>query len=226
MTLVQGSVDMVKGSNFLKRLLATLLFAPLTLWLVYIGAIPYIILILIVLTAALAEYCLIILNNKINRKAINIALIFVGVFIIFCSFISLFYLRNLENGFRITIWFISIVWCTDISGYVFGKLIGGPKIFPVTSPNKTYAGAIFGIITSVFLYLFIKKYFYQEATLLITLLISISSQVGDFFESKFKRKFKIKDSGRIIPGHGGMLDRIDGMLAASIMLAVYFYFFK
>ena len=116
------------------------------------------------------------------------------------------------------IFIISICIFTDIGGFVFGKLLGGKKLTQI-SPNKTYSGVIgsffFSIISGHYFYIFFKMYLIFEINYLIfIIIISLISQFGDLMISFLKRKAKIKDTGTILPGHGGILDRIDGVLIA------------
>ena len=124
------------------------------------------------------------------------------------------------NNKNISIFILLILICisTDIGGFIFGKLVGGKKLTQI-SPNKTYAG-VFGsfflsIIFGHFYYIFFKAYLVFEVNYLILItIISLISQIGDLIISFLKRKAKIKDTGSILPGHGGILDRIDGILFA------------
>ena len=125
--------------------------------------------------------------------------------------------------------FIVFITCisTDLGGYLFGKIFKGPKITKI-SPNKTYSGVLGSyVLVIISIYFFLKI---QDLTnfltinfLSIVLIISTISQLGDLLISYFKRKTKIKDSGTIIPGHGGILDRIDGMIFAFPMSYLIFY---
>ena len=107
--------------------------------------------------------------------------------------------------------------CSDIGGYVFGKAIGGKKLTKI-SPNKTISGSIGSFVMSLILISIIYYFFYNSIDLfsliILTLIISLSSQLGDLFVSYLKRKARVKDTGNLLPGHGGILDRIDGMLLA------------
>ena len=143
------------------------------------------------------------------------------IFLIF-SFYSIYKLRNDFTGDYYYILLItSICVFTDIGGYFFGKLLKGPKLTKL-SPNKTYAGMIGGYVLSLILItLIFNNYFQLELHIksnfnlfIFTLIISTISQVGDILISYFKRLSKIKDTGKIIPGHGGLLDRVDGMIFA------------
>ena len=134
--------------------------------------------------------------------------------------VALIYIRT--YSFMSIIYLFLIIWSTDIGGYVFGKMIGGKKIAPKISPKKTYSGAIGGLILSfivVLIYLFINDGFSYNL-LFGAIMLSIFSQYGDLFESAIKRKFKVKDSGNILPGHGGIMDRVDGLIFAAVVFAL------
>jgi phosphatidate cytidylyltransferase len=115
-----------------------------------------------------------------------------------------------------------IVWATDTGALVFGKLIGGKKIAPKLSPGKTWAGTIGGTITAAAVFaLYIAFFTFNVlAALVFAVGLSIVAHLGDLFESLVKRRFGYKDSGGLIPGHGGMLDRMDSMFASSLVLAI------
>jgi phosphatidate cytidylyltransferase len=115
-----------------------------------------------------------------------------------------------------------IVWATDTGALLFGKLIGGAKLWPAVSPGKTWAGTIGGSFTAVALFsLYIAFFSFNVlAALLFALGLSIVAHLGDLFESWVKRRFGTKDSGGLIPGHGGVLDRMDSMFACSVVLAL------
>jgi phosphatidate cytidylyltransferase len=128
---------------------------------------------------------------------------------------------------------ILMVWINDISSYFFGKFIGGPKLAPRISPNKTWAGAIGGVIGCLLFFFFIN---YRtdfaingvtEKAFLIALaahiIIPIVAQLGDLFESYLKRLAGVKDSGRIIPAHGGLLDRMDGFILVLLVYGIFEY---
>ena len=144
-----------------------------------------------------------------------------GLFFIIGSFYSIFQIRHDFNQDYFYFLLIAIICIsTDIGGYIFGKLLKGPKLTKL-SPNKTYAGVIGSfllaiIITILFLELTLKifNFRFEFKTFIFVLAVSLVSQIGDIIISYFKRLSKIKDTGNIIPGHGGILDRIDGMIFA------------
>ena len=115
------------------------------------------------------------------------------------------------------------MWATDIGAYLVGRTFGGPKLAPAISPNKTWSGAIGGLACGVGGALLAARLLdvgFSPVTILIAAaIVSIASQLGDLFESWWKRVFGVKDSGGLIPGHGGILDRIDGVLLASPVAA-------
>jgi phosphatidate cytidylyltransferase len=116
-----------------------------------------------------------------------------------------------------------VVWATDICGYFAGRLIGGPKLWPQVSPKKTWAGAIGGFVASLGVAACFSAFDFGKTVpmLLLGAVLSIASQLGDLFESAVKRKFGVKDSSHIIPGHGGLMDRLDGFVAAIIVAALF-----
>jgi phosphatidate cytidylyltransferase len=126
-------------------------------------------------------------------------------------------------GFVALMLVLLVVWVTDIGGYFAGRGIGGPKLWPRVSPKKTWAGAVGGfaaslVIAAGFAALGLGK---TGPLLLLGAVLSIASQLGDLFESAVKRRFGVKDSSHIIPGHGGLLDRLDGFVAAVAVAAIF-----
>ena len=126
-------------------------------------------------------------------------------------------------GFIALMLILLVVWASDIGGYFAGRGIGGPKLWPRVSPNKTWAGAIGGFAASLVIAAgFAAAGFGKTGPLLLSsAALSIASQLGDLFESAVKRRFGVKDSGNLIPGHGGLLDRLDGLVAALVLAAIF-----
>ena len=144
------------------------------------------------------------------------------IFIIF-SFYTFYFFRN-ESNYLLFLIILTTCIATDIGGYVFGKILKGPKLTRI-SPNKTYAGMFGGFVFSVitvyllfnnlsFLSLANNQHELENKLIFIVLITSLISQIGDLIISNFKRKSNVKNTGKIIPGHGGLLDRIDGMIFA------------
>lgn len=142
-----------------------------------------------------------------------------------CGFlIAMVSLRgSFENtaGMVAIVYLCITVWFTDIGAYFVGRAVGGPKLAPAISPNKTISGAMGGIIVAAFgawVIIILADLQFQGGLLLLAIVLSAVSQSGDLFESWIKRRSGVKDSGYIIPGHGGIMDRVDGLLFAAIAL--------
>lgn len=131
-------------------------------------------------------------------------------------------------GSIVTLWFIVAVWCVDIGGYLVGSTLKGPKLAPSISPNKTWSGLVGAILFSVAASMAVSYFFSRgEYAVFATIgaFLAVVAQCGDLLESKIKRYLQIKDSSNLIPGHGGMFDRVDGLLfAAPFMLAIFLLF--
>jgi phosphatidate cytidylyltransferase len=125
-------------------------------------------------------------------------------------------------GMKAVFWLLAIIWVNDIAAYFAGRLIGGPKLAPVISPNKTWAGAIGAIVGSAIAGALAGKLLAGAALApaLVAIGLSIVAQAGDLFKSAMKRKYRLKDSGNLIPGHGGIIDRVDGVVAGAVAAAV------
>ncbi len=137
---------------------------------------------------------------------------------------ALIWLRAQPNGYRWVLLLAAVVWGGDVGAYLVGRLVGGPRLAPAISPGKTWSGAIGGTVIAVLA----GMAAWPERLALVApvaLLLSITAQAGDLLESAIKRRFGVKDSGRLIPGHGGLLDRLDGVLtsapAAVVILVVF-----
>ena len=192
-------------SNLLKRTLSSIVLLFLFIFLILQGTFWIKIISIILFLISSYELCLMSINYLIK---------IIGVFFLFFSFLTFFHLSN-ET---IKIVFVVLVCVsTDIGGYIFGKIFKGPKLTKI-SPNKTYAGMIGGFLLSILslniIFNFIDFSTTLNQSLLITILISSISQLGDIIISYLKRMSKIKNTGDLIPGHGGLLDRIDGMIFA------------
>ncbi len=147
-----------------------------------------------------------------------------GVVVIGLACMALVWLRADAVSGRANLLFLLVaVWASDVGGYAVGRLVGGPKLAPSISPGKTWSGSLGGLSLAAVLgevvgQLLTASPFGRAA--LVALLLAVSAQAGDLLESALKRHFGVKDSGRLIPGHGGLLDRLDGMLAAALVTAL------
>lgn len=119
-----------------------------------------------------------------------------------------------------------VVWATDSGAYLFGRVLGGPKFAPRISPSKTWAGVVGATVGGIAVGLIFANHVWQKDTLaavILSVLLSVATQAGDMFESYVKRLTNVKDSGRFLPGHGGILDRIDGLLFAAVVMAAWHF---
>jgi len=197
-------------SELNKRVISSIILLPSVFYFIIKGSYYFIFLIIIAFIICLYEWYL-LTKNKTHT--------YLGFIFLIFSFFCIYKLRiNNEDSYVNFIIITSICILTDIGGYVFGKLFGGLKLTKL-SPNKTYAGAIGGYVLTLTLILFIELFniydnFIIFNFVLFALLVSTVSQCGDIIISYFKRISKIKNTGNLIPGHGGLLDRVDGMIFA------------
>ena len=202
-------------NEFFKRILSSIILLPIVIFFIIEGSFLFNSLILICLIITLYEWQLMSKGKNYN--------IFGFIYII-ASFYIIYLLRNhSDDQYLFFLLILIICISTDIGGYVFGKVFKGPKLTKI-SPNKTYAGMIGAFLLSIFTATFFLTYYdyylidrfeiLNIYNFIFIIFISFVSQFGDILISFFKRRSKIKNSGKIIPGHGGLLDRIDGMIFA------------
>jgi phosphatidate cytidylyltransferase len=192
-------------SNFKKRFIISLLSFPLIYIVLYNKELFNFLIVIIFL------FCLYEWIKIFKKKSI---IFFIGLLILFIFLLSLIRIYNFQDYNLKFLWLILITWLTDIGGYLFGKLFGGPKLIKI-SPNKTWAGAFGSIILSQFAFLIFYldvNYQYNVSIIFSQLFLSILGQVGDILMSYIKRKNDKKDTSNFIPGHGGFLDRVDGLI--------------
>ncbi|AAW71391.1 CDP-archaeol synthase [Wolbachia endosymbiont of Brugia malayi] len=137
---------------------------------------------------------------------------------------SLIYLYNLPQGKYALVWLILTIWSIDITAYLFGKNFGGARVCPIISPGKTWSGFLGAILAGIVCTIFGSILFGLFSILyspIIGFTIALLAQLGDFTESLIKRVYNVKDSGSIIPGHGGILDRMDSFIFTSPLIAIY-----
>ena len=202
-------------TNQAQRIISSLILAPLFILLIYLGDLYFVFLLLVIFF--LAGYEVFKINSFYFKFLISL------IFVLFL--LSFYEIRNLDNGFNFILLIISITWLSDIGGYIFGKFFKGKKI-TVISPNKTYAGFVGSIVLSqasiiVLLNSKISFYNFFFYNFLFIAFCSLIVIFGDLFFSFCKRMCNIKDYSNIIPGHGGIFDRFDGM----IFLVIFFNYY-
>ena len=205
------------NKEIFKRIFSSLILIPVALFFVIKGSFYFAFFLFVVLMVALAEW------EKISGK--NFYREFGFIFLFF----SIFTAYAFRGSTNVELWnfllILLICVSTDIGGYIFGKIFKGPKLTKI-SPNKTLAGMVGGFMSSIIFSSIYLNYLNSlelsnktfqinnEYDLIFILLVSLVSQVGDVVVSFFKRKSKVKNTGKLIPGHGGLLDRVDGMIFA------------
>ena len=212
-------------NEFNKRFLTSIVVIPLALFFIIKGFYLFIFFLSTILLISIYEW------NRLSKNLYFVKIL--GIFFIILSIYSAYLLRE-EQGYLLFLFIISISILTDLGGYFFGKLFKGPK-FTKISPNKTLSGVIGSFIFSLlslfvlgfiinllfnldFSFILKIKYFF------LALIFSSASQIGDLIVSYFKRLEKIKDTGKFLPGHGGIFDRIDGLMFSVIVANICYYF--
>jgi len=210
--------------EIIKRILSSIILLPIVLFFIIKGSFLFNFFIFI---------CFLITTYEWLKLSKNNLLKLFGTIFIVISFYTIFNIRNeFDRDYFHLLLVVIICVSTDIGGYVFGNIFKGPKLTKI-SPKKTYSGVIGSFLLSlIFTNLFldflsnVETFEFTKEMFLFILLVSIVSQIGDIIVSYFKRKSEIKDTGTIIPGHGGILDRIDGMIFALPFAYVFFLNFN
>ena len=195
-----------------RRILSSIILIPVSIFFIIQGSFTFIFFLSLIFLVTSLEWFKMTKNKDLLR-------IF-GLFFLFFSFFSTVYLRQ-YIGLNFFLFLIIVCIFTDTGGYIFGKVLKGPRLTKI-SPKKTYSGVFGSFLISLLSGLIYIKYLGQKSKILLEtdllfiilliLFISLVSQIGDLIISYFKRKAKLKDTGKIIPGHGGFLDRIDGII--------------
>lgn len=217
-------------SSLALRLLSSLVLIPVVIGIIGLGGWAYAILAALCIGIALAEWVN-ITKHIPGSTLFQTALILLGIVYLGGSFLEMVVLRRQMDGAYWTIIFMLVIWASDSTAYLFGKTIGGPKMSPTISPNKTwsgYAGALIGPALVLMAAVHVTPFFPEALptpSLLVTalagILVGIAGQSGDLMISAMKRKAGLKDTGALIPGHGGILDRIDALLLALPVYLAY-----
>lgn len=210
------------------RVISSAVLIPVVVGIIWVGGWVF---------AGFATLCILIalyewvhITKNIPTTPLKKNLLYVaGVFYLGFSFFEIIYLRNSYEGFLLTLSYMICIWASDSGAYLFGKVIGGKKMSPTISPNKTWAGYIGAMLSpatflTILMYIIFDDFFdpqFAIATFVTGLTIGIAGQSGDLLISAMKRKAGLKDTGALIPGHGGILDRIDALLMALPVFLAY-----
>jgi phosphatidate cytidylyltransferase len=202
----------------LTRILSALVLAPIAVAAVYFGGWPFALFWAAAALVVLWEWVKLVGGTRRYGWALG------GVIYASLLLLAPLILRSDPNfGMTAILMLFAIVWTTDIAGYFAGRAIGGPKLAPAVSPKKTWSGALAGLVGSVIVVAIGARFIPQSrivALIAVAIVLSVVSQAGDLVESAFKRHFNAKDASQIIPGHGGVMDRLDGFWAAALCAAI------
>jgi phosphatidate cytidylyltransferase len=208
------------NDNTKKRVISALVMIPVALYAIFYSRDLFIFL-TIALTILMTAEWLDMTKSVVEKKKWHL----IGFFYILIPIYSTLKIRFYDVD--ILFWMFAIIWATDIFAFFAGRTLGGPKLAPHISPNKTWSGLGGGLIASALIGLISSFMFAGSAIffVFISILLSLIEQVSDLMESKFKRTFGVKDSGNIIPGHGGVLDRLDGLMlvAPTVLFLITFF---
>ena len=210
-------------STLHKRVLSALVLGPLTLWIIYLGGYPF--LGFIILGGLLSLYEFYGMERQ-GRKFLPMMAVWM-VYTLICAAAFLQLRLNFADGLYLVLAVMVTVWACDIGAYVVGKNVGGPKLVPVLSPKKTWSGLIGGMICSGLTLMFLDMWHdsfsvHHIFVFLTGVILGAVGQAGDLLISSIKRRVGVKDTGHIIPGHGGVLDRIDSLLlVVPVFLVLY-----
>lgn len=205
--------------GFRKRVISALVLGPLVLAAVAAGGAVFYTLVLVAAVLMMREW------DAINAHRMSDAWGWAGVLYVTATCLSFIILR--EETLTLIIYLLAVVWATDIGAYFAGRQIGGPKLAPSISPNKTWSGLLGGILSAVTVGGILSFFFmfptHVTQAALVSAGLAVVAQMGDLFESWMKRRAGMKDSSNLIPGHGGVLDRVDGLtFTAPLLVALYY----
>jgi phosphatidate cytidylyltransferase len=210
------------------RVISGVVMFSCAVFIVSIGGSFYILALMLIALFCAAEFFLIIGKDENLQEDQIKKWIYIGVFSIGIPAISLYIIRNIfANGIIITFWFFIMVAMFDTFAYFSGKILGRTKLMPSVSPSKTWEGFIGGVVLSSSFSLIFYYAFHSKLNIwiyaVLSVIIAVLGQASDLTESYFKRKFNVKDSSKLIPGHGGFLDRFDGYLLTAPALVIFYF---
>jgi len=207
-------------SNLTLRVISSAVMAPVTIAVAWYGGWPFVLFWALAACIVLWEWSRLVIGSAPRRYGAFAAwmiagLLYAGVLLLAPVTLR----RDPAWGFVALLFLFAVVWVTDIAAYFAGRAIGGPKLWAMVSPNKTWSGALGGALGGTAAGLAACRFAGLDLAamlVLVTLALSIASQAGDLLESAIKRHFGTKDASHLIPGHGGLMDRLDGFLIAVL----------
>ena len=209
--------------NLVLRIASSLVLAPLALIVAYLGGVYFAVFWVLAASIVLWEWARLVVHAKLRGFAL-VDWLAAGIgYAAVLLFAPLILRRDPELGLVAILFLFAVVWTTDIAAYFAGRAFGGPKLWPAVSPKKTWSGALGGTLGGIAAGVVTVKLMGVSVTpilVLVACFLSVVAQAGDLLESAFKRHFGAKDAGQLIPGHGGLMDRLDGFLTAATAAAM------
>jgi phosphatidate cytidylyltransferase len=208
-------------SNLTLRVISSAVMAPIAIGIAWLGGWPFVLFWTLAACIVLWEWTRLVTRSPGTASYTDFVLWMIAG-LLYAGVIALapvILRRDPALGFVAIVFLFAVVWVTDIAAYFAGRALGGPKLWVAVSPNKTWSGALGGALGGVIAALLVVKVaglVIAPMLVLVALALSIASQAGDLLESALKRQFGAKDAGALIPGHGGLMDRLDGFLTAVL----------
>jgi phosphatidate cytidylyltransferase len=208
-------------SNLTLRVISSAVMAPIAIGIAWLGGWPFVLFWTLAACIVLWEWTRLVTRSPGTASYTDFVLWMIAG-LLYAGVIALapvILRRDPALGFVAIVFLFAVVWVTDIAAYFAGRALGGPKLWVAVSPNKTWSGALGGALGGVIAALLVVKVaglVIAPMLILVALALSIASQAGDLLESALKRQFGAKDAGALIPGHGGLMDRLDGFLTAVL----------
>jgi phosphatidate cytidylyltransferase len=208
-------------SNLALRIASSAVMAPATIFIAWLGGWPFVLFWTLAACVVLWEWTMLVRGASPPLTQTQFAawmlagLVYAGILLLGPIALR----RDAEFGFAAILFLFAVVWITDIAAYFTGRALGGPKLWPAVSPKKTWSGALGGMVGAVAAGLLVLKLMglgVAPMLMIVAAALSAISQGGDLLESSIKRHFGAKDASHLIPGHGGLMDRLDGFLTAVL----------
>jgi len=219
---VSLSPEPAAPSNLTLRIISSAVMAPVTVAVAWFGGAPFVLFWTAAASVVLWEWSRLVIGSAQAIRGYRWFAIWMIAGFAYASVLMLAPVvlrRDAALGFDAILFVFAVVWATDIAAYFAGRAIGGPKLWAAISPNKTWSGAIGGAVGGVAAGIAVTAMAGLDLApmlVLVALALSAASQAGDLLESAIKRQFGAKDASQIIPGHGGLMDRLDGFLTAVL----------
>lgn len=202
-----------------KRVLSAAVLAPLALLCVWLGGMAFTLIVIALMGGLAIEWF-----NLCRRPGVSLLWPAGLVYVVIAGGALLWLRASPANGRADVLFLLLVVWAGDIGAYLVGRWIGGPRLAPRISPGKTWSGSLGGLVAAVAVGLLAAHFLTSGAeashVALVAALLGVVAQAGDLLESYVKRRLEVKDSGHLIPGHGGLFDRLDGVMAAAPVAAL------